>query len=78
MNQGERNYDTKGCNAWGERGGCHLNGNNIAMQTTRTMLDTIGLCFFPALEKDFDDPTLDMLSTITGREYDKAEILKRS
>lgn len=48
------------------------------MQTTRTMLDTIGLCFFPALEKDFDDPTLDMLSTITGREYDKAEILKRS
>lgn len=62
--------------ATANRGGCHLNGNDIAQQNTRAMLDTIGLCYFPALEKAFDEPTLDLLCAITGREYDQTELVK--
>jgi aldehyde:ferredoxin oxidoreductase len=41
------------------------------------MLDSIGLCFFPALfEPALDDPIRSLLSAITGREYDKAEFTK--
>ena len=64
------------CYVTANRGACHLNGDNIAMQNTRAMLDSTGLCFFPALEPALDEPTLDLLSAITGREYDKTEFMK--
>ena len=47
------------------------------MQNTRAMLDSIGMCLFPALfEPALDDPILSLLSAITGREYDKIEFAK--
>ena len=64
------------CYVTANRGACHLNGNNIAMQNTRAMLDSIGLCFFAALEPALEESTLSLLSAITGREYDKTEFMK--
>jgi aldehyde:ferredoxin oxidoreductase len=59
------------------RGACHLNGNDIATQNTRAMLDSTGLCLFPIfLEPALEEPILSLLSAITGREYDKAEFTK--
>lgn len=58
------------------RGACHLNGDNIAMQNTRAMLDSIGLCLFPTSEPALEGPKLSLLSAITGREYDKTEFMK--
>ena len=58
------------------RGACHLNGDNIAMQNTRAMLDTTGLCLFAALETALEESILALLSAITGREYDKTEFMK--
>ena len=40
------------------------------------MLDSIGLCLFPAVETALDEPTLDLLRAITGREYNKIEFMK--
>jgi len=62
--------------ATAERGACHLNGDNIATQNQRAMFDSIGLCLFPTFEPALEEPTLSLLSAITGREYDKAEFLK--
>ncbi|MCX5905897.1 MAG: aldehyde ferredoxin oxidoreductase family protein [Deltaproteobacteria bacterium] len=62
--------------ATAERGACHLNGDNIATQNKRAMLDSIGLCFFPTFEPALEEPVLSLLSAITGREYDKAEFAK--
>ncbi len=64
------------CYVTANRGACHLNGNNIAMQNTRAMLDSIGLCFFAAGEPALEESTLSLLSAITGREYDKTEFMK--
>lgn len=65
------------CYATANRGACHLNGDDIAMQNTRAMLDSTGLCLFPALfEPALEDSVLSLLSAITGREYDKAEFTK--
>jgi aldehyde:ferredoxin oxidoreductase len=65
------------CYVTANRGACHLNGENIAMQNTRAMLDSTGLCLFPAfLEPALEEPILSLLSAITGREYDKAEFTK--
>jgi aldehyde:ferredoxin oxidoreductase len=59
------------------RGACHLNGNDIAMQNTRAVLDATGLCLFPAfLEPALEEPIRSLLSAITGKEYDKAEFTK--
>ena len=58
------------------RGACHLNGDNVAMQNTRAMLDSTGLCFFPARETALEEPMLSLLSAITDREYDKSEFAK--
>ena len=46
------------CYVTANRGACHLNGDNIAMQNTRAMLDSTGMCFFPALEPALEEPTL--------------------
>jgi aldehyde:ferredoxin oxidoreductase len=65
------------CYATANRGACHLNGDDIAMQNTRAMLDSTGLCLFPALfEPALEEPALSLLSAITGREYDKAAFTK--
>ena len=64
------------CYVTANRGACHLNGDNIAMQNTRAMLDSIGLCLFPTREPALEEPMLSLLSAITGREYDKAEFTK--
>jgi aldehyde:ferredoxin oxidoreductase len=65
------------CYATANRGGCHLNGDDIAMQNTRAMLDSTGLCLFPALvEPGMKEPTLFLLSAIIGREYDTAQFSK--
>jgi aldehyde:ferredoxin oxidoreductase len=64
------------CYVTANRGACHLNGNDIAMQNSRAMLDSIGLCFFSAQETAFDEPIRDLLTAITGRKYDKAEFAK--
>ena len=59
-----------------ERGACHLNGDDIANQNRRAMLDSTGLCFFPTFEPALEEPMLSLLSAITGREFDKAEFSK--
>jgi aldehyde:ferredoxin oxidoreductase len=64
------------CYVTANRGACHLNGDNIAMQNTRAMFDSIGLCLFPARETAMEEPMLSLLSAITGREYDKAGFSK--
>lgn len=64
------------CYITANRGACHLNGNDAAMQNTRAMQDSTGLCFFAALETALNEPTLDLLRAITGREYDKSEFSK--
>jgi aldehyde:ferredoxin oxidoreductase len=65
------------CYVTANRGACHLNGDTLAMQNTRAMIDSIALCLFPALfEPALDDPIRSLLSAITGREYDKAEFTK--
>jgi aldehyde:ferredoxin oxidoreductase len=40
------------------------------------MQDSTGLCYFAALETALDEPTLDLLSATTGREYDKTGFMK--
>jgi aldehyde:ferredoxin oxidoreductase len=55
---------------------CHLNINDVVVQNTRAMLDSIGLCLFPTFEPALEEPVLSLLSAITGREYDKAEFSK--
>ena len=62
--------------ATAERGACHLSGDNIAMQNTRAILDSIGMCLFPTFEPRLEEPMLSLLSAITGREYDKATFEK--
>jgi aldehyde:ferredoxin oxidoreductase len=64
------------CYITANRGACHLNGNELAVQNTRAMQDSTGLCYFAAIEKALDEPTLDLLSAITGREFDKTEYSK--
>ena len=64
------------CYITANRGACHLNGNDAAMQNTRAMQDSTGLCYFAAIETALYEPTLDLLSAITGREYDKTEFMK--
>lgn len=65
------------CYATANRGACHLNGDTIAMQNTRAMLDSTGLCLFPSfVEPAVEEHTLSLLNTITGLEYDKAEFLR--
>jgi aldehyde:ferredoxin oxidoreductase len=64
------------CYVTANRGACHLNGDKIAMQNSRAMIDSIGLCLFPALEPALEDSTVPLLSAITGREYDKTEFMK--
>ncbi len=64
------------CYVTANRGACHLNGDNIAMQNARAMVDSIGLCFFATREPALDEPMRSLLSAITGREYDKAEFIK--
>jgi aldehyde:ferredoxin oxidoreductase len=59
------------CYVTANRGACHLNGDDIAKQNTRAMQDSTGLCFFAAIEPALDEPTLDLLSAITGLEYGK-------
>ncbi|QWV97851.1 aldehyde ferredoxin oxidoreductase family protein [Geomonas nitrogeniifigens] len=58
------------------RGACHLSGDDIAMQNRRAMLDSTGMCFFPTFEPALEEPMLELLSAITGREYDKAAFEK--
>lgn len=62
--------------ATASRGACHMSGDNMAMQNRRAMLDSTGMCFFPTFEPALEEPMLDLLSAITGREYDKAEFEK--
>ena len=64
------------CYVTANRGACHLNGNDAAIQNTRAMQDSTGLCYFAALETALDEPILDLLSAITGREYDKTGFMK--
>jgi aldehyde:ferredoxin oxidoreductase len=65
------------CYVTANRGACHLNGDNIAKQNTRAVQDSTGLCFFAAIEPALDEPTLDLLSAITGLEYGKDEFTKK-
>ncbi|MBU5612269.1 aldehyde ferredoxin oxidoreductase family protein [Geomonas azotofigens] len=58
------------------RGACHMSGDDIAMQNRRAMLDSTGMCFFPTFEPALEEPMLELLSAITGHEYDKAEFEK--
>jgi len=64
------------CYITANRGACHLNGNDAAIQNTRAMQDSTGLCYFASLETALNEPTLDLLRAITGREYDKTEYMK--
>ena len=64
------------CYVTANRGACHLNGNDVASQNMRAMQDSTGLCFFAAMETALDEPTLDLLSAITSRKYDKSEFTK--
>lgn len=64
------------CYATANRGGCHLNGDNVTMQNMRAMLDSVGICFFPALDSSFEEPIFNLLSSITGIDYDKTTFLK--
>jgi aldehyde:ferredoxin oxidoreductase len=64
------------CYVTANRGACHLNGNDVAIQNMRAMQDSTGLCYFAAIETALDEPTLDLLSAITGRKYDRAEFAK--
>jgi aldehyde:ferredoxin oxidoreductase len=58
------------------RGACHLNGDDVAMQNMRAMLDSIGLCFFPIRVTELEEPVFSLLSAVTGKEYDKSEFMK--
>lgn len=64
------------CYATANRGGCHLNGDNAQAQNYRAMIDSTGVCLFPALDKSYEEPIISMLSAITGIEYDRAQFLK--
>ncbi|MCX5908279.1 MAG: aldehyde ferredoxin oxidoreductase family protein [Deltaproteobacteria bacterium] len=64
------------CYVTANRGACHLNGNDIAMQNTRAMLDSTGICLFAAIETALNEPILSLLGAITGRAYDKKEFMK--
>jgi aldehyde:ferredoxin oxidoreductase len=64
------------CYVTANRGACHLNGDSVAMQNTRAMLDSIGLCLFPTREAALEEPMLSLLSAITGQEFDKPVFLK--
>jgi aldehyde:ferredoxin oxidoreductase len=64
------------CYVTANRGACHLNGNDVATQNTRAMQDSTGLCFFAAIETALAEPALDLLSAITGREYDNTAFMK--
>jgi aldehyde:ferredoxin oxidoreductase len=64
------------CYITANRGACHLNGNDAAIQNTRAMQDSTGLCYFASIETALYEPTLDLLSAITGREYDKTGFMK--
>ncbi len=46
------------------------------MQNRRAMLDSTGMCFFPTFEPALEEPMLELLSAITGHEYDKKEFEK--
>ncbi|WP_136523790.1 aldehyde ferredoxin oxidoreductase family protein [Geomonas ferrireducens] len=62
--------------ATASRGACHMSGDNIAMQNRRAMLDSTGMCFFPTFEPALEEPMLELLSAITGHEYNKKEFEK--
>ncbi|MEM2956660.1 MAG: aldehyde ferredoxin oxidoreductase family protein [Candidatus Pacearchaeota archaeon] len=64
------------CYATANRGGCHLNGDNVEMQNFRAMIDSTGICLFAALDQSLEAPMLSLLSSITGVEYDKSAFLK--
>ncbi|GLI52932.1 aldehyde ferredoxin oxidoreductase family protein [Thermodesulfovibrio yellowstonii] len=64
------------CYATSNRGGCHLNGDSVEAQNFRAMIDSTGVCLFPALDNSYEEPIISILSSITGIEYDKAEFLK--
>lgn len=64
------------CYVTANRGACHLNGNDAAIQNTRAMQDSTGLCYFAAIETALYESTLDLLGAITGRDYNKTEFMK--
>lgn len=64
------------CYATANRGGCHLNGDNVSMQNFRAMVDSTGVCLFAAMDNVYEEPIISLLSSITGIEYDKPTFLK--
>lgn len=64
------------CYATANRGGCHLNGDSVKEQNFRAMIDSTGVCLFPAMDNSYEEPIISMLSAITGIEYYRAQFLK--
>lgn len=64
------------CYATSNRGGCHLNGDNAQSQNLRAMIDSTGVCLFPAMDNSYEELIISMLSAITGIDYDRAQFIK--